>query len=155
MDAGDALIAHLKPAESMKPSEGSLDDPPMLAESLLGFDAASGDSRSDVPLAASKAAFLRVIPLVGMNFLRSATWKSTFAAKGWDCIQQGLEHLGVMGIPRRNHGGEGSPIRIDDDVMLGPWTSSIYRTWACFFAPLFAWILEESKAARSQLMRSA
>ena len=117
MNTGETFIANLQTTETVKPSEGSLDDPTMLAEAFLGFDTTTRDPRNDVSLPAGNPALREVIPFVGVDFLRPTSREAALSAKRRYRVQQGFEHLGVMGVARRNHGGKRDSVRVYDDVM--------------------------------------
>ncbi|KPL47888.1 hypothetical protein XAXN_17015, partial [Xanthomonas axonopodis] len=68
MDIDAAFEADTQLAHAGKPSVRALDDPAVLAQSVVAFDALACNTRNDAALLEGVAATVDVVGLVGMQF---------------------------------------------------------------------------------------
>lgn len=150
MDVCSPLIADSQAFEVPEPGEGSFNNPSVLAQLVIGFDAPASNSREYSPLAAGFPATAKVVGLISVQLQRPAPWSATTLANAWDCIQDLLERDGVMLVGWPHQNSQRDAIGIGDQVVLCPTLGSVCGIRADRFAPLFARMVEASTAARSQ-----
>ena len=96
MDIGSPLVTNGQAAEMAKPCKGPLYNPSVLSKPVIGFHAATGDSREHSSLAAGFPAPFEVVGLVRMQFPRPASWSPTSFSNAWHGIQDLLERHGIV-----------------------------------------------------------
>ena len=67
MDVVPPLVADREPAVLRKPGQCALHKPPVLSQSLTGFDAPPGDAWSYAPLSQGLSATREVVAFVGVE----------------------------------------------------------------------------------------
>ncbi len=86
-------------AEARQPRMRSLHHPAMPSQSLAAFHSPPGDSCGNAALTQMPATSLEVVPLVGVQLVRSAAWTPLQASNRRQCIDQWLEHHRIMSVP--------------------------------------------------------
>ncbi len=74
--------AFVSPAEAVEPCDAALDDPSVLAELLLGLDAAPGDARPDATAMTGPSATAVIVSFVGKQLVGPATCLPRLPAMG-------------------------------------------------------------------------
>jgi len=155
MDARPAFVPHGQAAHAGKPCQGALDDPAVTAQPFAALDASAGNARLNTALAASAAAALGVIRLVGVQFAWPLARPAAPAFDGRYPIEQFSQGHAVMHIGARQHKGQGQAASVGQHVALCARLASVRRIRACGRAPLFAGMDALSIQARLQSMRPA
>ncbi|BDU77134.1 hypothetical protein METESE_20920 [Mesoterricola sediminis] len=155
VDLGPPFVADHEAPEGLEPCEGPLDYPTMLAKLLCGFHPAPRNAGEHAPDSAGHPAAAEVIGLVGVQFPETPPGAPTTMAKPWRGIDQLLEWNRVMLVRRPHQHRHRDSIGIGDQVVPGPVLPSIRGVRADRLAPLFALMLEASRAPRSQSIRPA
>ena len=150
MDIGSAFVANSEPLEMSEPGKGPLHNPAMLSELLSGFNTAARDPGKDAAHPAGQPASPKVVRLVRMQFLEATPWPPAAMADSRHSINHLFERDRVMLVRGADQHRHGDAIGIGDQVMLGSVLSTVGWVRADRFAPLFALMLEASRAPRSQ-----
>ena len=155
MDVDPAFVSDGKPPEAVEPSEAALDDPPVTAKLLLGFDAAPCDARLDAAAATGASAPTVVVGLVGMQLVGPAPWPARLACHRRHGIEHRLERHAVVDVGPGQPETERDAASVGDQVTFRAGPASIRRVRAGLGTPLLAAMDELSTQARLQSMRSA
>ena len=118
MGISSPFIANLQPAIAIEPGQGSLHDPTMATEALAGIDLAPRNTRGDASLPQSLPTPRVVVPLIGVQFVRSLSWSSAPSFDRLNGIKRCLQHLGVMDIGSRQGYGERDSVSVGHNVAL-------------------------------------
>ena len=155
MNVEPAFVADGETAEPADPGEGTLNYPPVAAEFLAGFDAATGNSWLDLTLATSTAAAPMVVGFVGVQLVWPSSWTAALACDCRNSVQQLFEGCAVVDIgPGQEERKRDAP-PIGDEMTLGAGSATIRRVRTCGTSPLFAAMDALSMQARLQSIRSA
>jgi len=155
MDIVSPFIANFQPAIAIEPGQGPLHDPTMAAQALAGIDLAPRNTRGDASLPQRLPAPRVVVPLVGVQFVRSLSRSSTPSFDRLNGIKRCLQHLGVVDIGGRQGYGEWDSVSVGHDMALRARFAAIRWIRAGFGAPPGAGTLAESSDARDQSIWSA
>src|SRR5215218_3017038 len=152
------LVAHRQPAVAIQPRERTLHHPPVSSELLAGVDPTAGDARGYAPLPERLPAAGEIVCLVGVQFrgtLARPAGVSARLANRRNGVHRLLQHLRVVDVGGAEDYRERDAPSVRNKVALRARFSLIRRIRAGSLAPLLAGTLAESKAARSQSIRSA
>jgi len=155
MHVQPSFVANGQPAHPRKPCQGTLDDPAVSAQPLATIYASASNARADAALAASQAAALGVIRLVGVQLVWPTPRPAELAFERHHCIEQFGQRHAVMHIGACQDKGQRQPIAVGQQVALCARLASVRRIRACGCAPLFAGMDALSIQARLQSMRPA
>ena len=155
MDIRPPFVTNHEPPEMLEPRECSLDNPTMLAELLRCLDPTSRDPGEHASDPAGHPAAAKVIGLVCVQLQKAPSGASSTMPDARNRIEQLLERDRVMLVRRPHKHGHRDAVGISDQVVLGSVLAPVRRVRADRLAPLFALMLEASKAPRSQSIRPA
>ena len=155
MDVDASFVADGEASEAIEPGECAFDDPAVAAETLAGFDPASGDARRDAAPPAGTPAAAMIIGLVGMQLSGPAPRPAALAADCRDGIEHLLEGHAVMHVGPGQGERERDTLTVCDEVAFRAGTATIGRVQPGRGTPFFAAMEELSSAARLQSMRLA
>jgi len=153
-----AFIADGESAETVEPREGPLDYPAVPAQLVTGLDPTAGDAAADPPLAQVRPTAWVVIALVRMQFGGPLPRSTPWPLDRLDRLDQVLENNRVVDVGRREPDREWEALAVDQEVPLRPRFATVGRVRADRLvrtAPLFAGMLDASRLARDQSIRSA
>jgi hypothetical protein len=98
MDVGTSVEACSESSELMKPSQRPLNDPSMDAQPAAGVGIASGDDRSDAPLAKLPSMGIGIVATISLDTARTAPGTPRLSSYRSDRIHQ-RDQLGyIVGI---------------------------------------------------------
>ncbi len=158
MEISPPLVADRQSTKTREPGQRSFDHPAMPSEPLARVDAPAGDAREDAALAAGGPTTRVIVPLVRVQFVRTAARAAPPSARlpnRRNGIQHDLQPLRVMDIGRRKPHRERDSVGVDHKMSLRARFATIRWIRAGRFAPLFAATLAESSEARDQSSLSA
>ena len=150
MDIGPPFVTNHEPPEVLEPGKGSLDDPTVLAQLLSGLDPTPGDSGEHASDSTGHPAAAKVIGLVGVQFHEPPPGPPSAMPNPWHGIEQLLKGDRIVLVRRPDQHSHRNAVGIGDHVVLGAVLPSIRGVRADLLAPLFALMLEASRAPRSQ-----
>ncbi len=153
MNQGPALPTDQQAAVAVEPGDGALDLPAMTTQPLLGFDAGARNPGRNSSTTAGSSVLLGMVPFVGMELAGALARTTARTCDGLHGIEHGLQHVGIRHVGGGQSDRQWQAVPVSQDVVLAARTPAVARVGACFWAPLFAWTSDESKQARSQLMR--
>ncbi len=137
-------------AEARQPRMRSLHHPAMPSQSLAAFHSPPGDSCGNAALTQMPATSLEVVPLVGVQLVRSAAWTPLQASNRRQCIDQWLEHHRIMSVRTRHHQRQRHPATVNDQMPLATRFAAVGWVRARFLAPRGLATLAPSILARLQ-----
>ena len=132
------VVSDLESAVSVQPGERAFDDPPVLAQARLRLDSLPRYPSLDVPSSTGALRGSRLVGTVSMELVGTLATLPRGRANRWYRVQHGHKHLDVVHVGGGHADGQGRPVPVDDQVVLGPWSSSVGGVGTCRFAPLFA-----------------
>lgn len=150
MNVVAAFIANRQTAEAVEPSLGPFDDPAIAPEPLTGIDAPPGNPRRDVPLAQGVSTPVEIIRLVGMQFVRTASWTTTPPTNREDGIQGSFYHPAIMDVGGRLGDAQRDTLSVDHQMAFRARFAAIRWIRTGLRAPLGGGTLVESNAAMDQ-----
>ena len=150
VDIHPPFVANGEALEMLKPGEGPLHHPAVLAQLLHRLDSSSGDPGKHSPDSAGNATTPEVVCLVGMQLGEPAPRSSSAMADARHGIDQLLEGDRVVLVRGPDQHSHRDAVGIGDQVVFGSVLSAIRWIRADPLAPLFALMLEASRAPRSQ-----
>src|SRR5688572_17114247 len=155
MDVVPPLVADREPTVFGKPGQCALHHPPVSSQLLAALYALPGYAALDAALPQSPFALLVVVGFVGVQLLRALPRPATRALYGLYGVHELLEDHRVVNVGPARHQRQRDAPSVRNKVALRARFSLIRWILAGFLAPLFAGMEAESKAARSQSIRSA
>ena len=130
-----SLEADAQLAEASKPSMCALDHPPMFAQAVVLLDASTSNPGNDAPLAQVLPATRKVVALVCVQFVRTATGAAIEARHVRYRVDERLEHHRVVAICTRERQRQGHASLVDNQVTLAAEFASICGVRPGLFAP--------------------
>src|SRR6266545_3232801 len=139
----------------MEPGEGALDDPAVAAEPGAVLALAAGDFGRNTPPPELAAVLLVVVAAIGGETLGTAPRAADPASYGRDGVDERDQLGDVIAVAAREPPSERDPGRVDQEVVLGAVSGSIYRARARLGAPFFACTWLASQTARDHSISPA
>ena len=150
MDIRTPFIANREALEMPEPGEGPLHHPAVLAQFLHRLDSSSSDPGKHSTDLAGNTATPEIVGFVRMQLGEPAPRSSSAMAYPRHSIHQFLEGDRVVLVRGPNQHSHRDTVGIGDQVILGSVLSTVRWVRADRLAPLFALMLEASRAPRSQ-----
>jgi hypothetical protein len=119
VEVGSYLVAGPQAFELVEPGEGSLDDPPGLAQAGPVGGALASDLRSDATSAEEASVLVVVVAAVGEQPPWSVTGPAHQSVDAGYRVQQGHELGDVVTVAAGERDGEWGSVAVDDQVVLG------------------------------------
>ncbi len=127
MDVVAPLIADSQASVVVQPREGSLNHPAEDAQPAPMWRSPLRDVWADATRAELLAMWLRVVPAVGVDFVRSMSWTSPLAAYPRNRVHQRYQLRDIIGVRASQDRRKRDSIRICDQMMFAAWLASIRR----------------------------
>ena len=155
MNIRSTFIAHLQSPIAIQPSQGSFNDPTMLAQLFTPIYLPPRNSRKNVMLTQKRSIPEAIVAFVGMQFLWTLAWATTLLVNGGDGLHQLWQQSGLVDIGRCVTNHQRNALSFDHKMALRARFSSIRRVRAGLFAPPGAGTIPASTQARDQSNCSA
>jgi len=151
MDISATLVPDRQSPKAMQPGERAFDDPSVSPQAFAGLDPAARDARYNVAEPADEPCPLRVVRLVGVEFLGAAASPARRGRNGRHRVEHVGQHAGIRDVGPRQVDGQRDAVSVDQQMVLGARFPTVRRIRPDLFgAPLFAATFEPSSAARDQ-----
>lgn len=125
VDVGSAFPADAESFEAVKPGEGTLDHPPVGAQSAAVGRAASSDDGEDSAGPDLVAVDIVVVAAVGEDRFGLASGPPGPASDWWDGVEQGQELGDVVAVAAGEDDREWGAVSVGDQVVLGAGPSPV------------------------------
>jgi hypothetical protein len=135
MEVRTALIADRQAPEAMQPGQRPFDHPPDDAESAPMRCAALGQDRRDPAGAKPLAVRFGVVAAIALERTGPADRAPTSTANRGKGLDHGIQLRDVIDIGGGHLGDKRDPVRLGDDVVLGPRLAAIGWVRSSFFPP--------------------
>jgi len=155
MNICSAFITHLQSSVAIQPSQGSLNDPAMLAQLFASIQIAPGNSGKDVMLAQECSIFETIVTFIGVQSVWALAWTPQLLANGRNGLYQLWQQSGFVHIGRCVLDHQRNALSFDHKMALRARFSSICWVRAGLFAPPGAGTRPASTQARDQSNWSA
>lgn len=155
MNVGTTLVADGQTAHLAQPRECPFDNPAMPTEFLARFNSFASDATLDSPPLQGFAAFVVVVPLVGMQLFRPLSGASPAASQRRNGIDHLFEHHAVVPVGSSQFDSQRDALAVDDEVPFAARLTAIGWVRSHFGAPFLAGWLAESSEALDQSILSA
>lgn len=150
-----AVEADEQALEAVDEGNRLLDRPAPAPQARAVAGAPAGDARSDAAPAKLTAVRGVVVGAVGVERRGSASGSAALSLDRGNPVKQRRQLGDVVAVAGADAPGKRNPAGVDQEVVLDPWASAIYRARARVRAPLFAWEWVPSIAARDRSRASA
>jgi len=154
MNISTPFIANSQSTKLMQPSKGTLNYPTSLTQATAIISSSFGQQCFDIQESQSKTVWLRIIPAITLNNIRSFSRSSLFARYWRDCLNQWKKLGDIMTISTGNCGCKRHSVGIGDYMVLTAVFTSICGVWAGFLPPKTARTDAESTTAREKSILS-
>lgn len=148
MEIDAAFEADTQLAHAGKPSVRALDDPAVLAQAVVAFDALASNPRNDAALLEGVAATADVVGLVGMQFAWQTSRTPWFSTDRRQCIEHFFERDRVVSIGTGHADSQRYAVSINDHMPFAAEFPAIGWVWPCIRAPRGEATLAASRLAR-------
>ena len=155
MNIRTPFIANSQPTKLMQPGKGTLNYPTSLTQATAISGSSFGQQRFDIQKSQSKPVWLRIIPAITLNNIRSFSRTSLFACYRWNCLNQRKKLGNIVTISAGNCGCKRHSVSIGNYMVLTAVFAPIRGVWAGFLPPKTARMDAESTTAREKSILSA
>ncbi len=155
MDIDAALESNAQLAHAREPGMSALHHPAMSPEPVVALESFASDTSGDPSLFEMRAAALDVVGLVGMQFVRPASWASRLAGDRRQGLDQLLEDHRVMSVGSGDAERQGNAVAIGDQVPFAAELAAIGRVRPGISAPRGEATLAASRLVRLRSSLSA